>query len=139
MSKHYTDAWLFRCGDDRYGKNLELRKGLKAILKDAEVNVAFGPMTPFGNSLRFGNKDFLIYLLCEIETARHLGIKRIVFIDHLDCGAYTLEYGVMDPDEERERHLQNMAIAHKFFRENAPEIEFMAYLQNFDNFEKISF
>jgi carbonic anhydrase len=77
-------------------------------------------------------------MLCEIETARHLGIKKIVFIDHLDCGAFMLEFGDITPQEERERHLEHIKIARKFFAENAPEMEFSAYLQDFDHFEKIA-
>ncbi|MEI6039915.1 MAG: hypothetical protein WCP93_01030 [Candidatus Berkelbacteria bacterium] len=137
MSKHYTKSWLFRCADDRYGKNLELRNGLKAILNDADVKVAFGPMTPFGNSLGFTNQDFCNYLPSEIKTARHLGIEEIIFIDHLDCGAFSLTYGKLTAEEEEKKHLESIEVARRFFKQNAPDMKFVAYLQDFDNFKKI--
>lgn len=145
MSKHYADSWLFRCADDRYNEGLEFEKGLKAILSDAKINVAFGPMTPFGNSLRFANKDFQAYMHCEIETARHLGIKKIVFIDHLDCGAFKLAFGDLSLKQEKKEHIIHIDLAREYFAKNAPEMKFTAYLQlqdpntlDFDKFEVIN-
>jgi hypothetical protein len=130
MAREVTRSWLFRCADDRYHPGLELHAGLARILDREGLPINFGPMTPFGCSLAFSNPVFLQYLEGELPVARHLGINRVILIDHLDCRSYALAFGRMPADLERSCHLERIAVARRWFAERAPDMAFVAYLQD---------
>ncbi|KKS65222.1 hypothetical protein A3A14_02600 [Candidatus Daviesbacteria bacterium RIFCSPLOWO2_01_FULL_43_38] len=75
------------------------------------------------------NLDFLMQ---QIEISHRLHhIKRVVLINHEDCGAY----GEEGTDEKHAEDLKNTATR---IKENSPEMEVDSYYLHLDgNFEKI--
>ena len=136
MSKHYSDALVILCGDDRYSPEKELHKGYEAVLAAEESHCHF-KATAFGAALSVANPKHEEYWLDVLATAKHLGITRIIVINHLDCGAVKLAHPDITETEERQINIDLLKSACQFFAKHAPEMNFSGYLQDFDDFEKI--
>lgn len=137
MSKHYSDAMVIRCADDRYSANREFEAAFLSILKKEEALDHFQAYG-FGAGLEVINNDNLRLWLDRIRLAKSLGIKRIILVQHLDCGAIKDVYKPADEKAEREHNLDIIYSTRNFFAQNAPGFAFTAYLQNLDKFEVIN-
>lgn len=65
------------------------------------------------------------------ESLHH--IDKIIFIEHMDCGAYKLIYGEITREEERALHIKNVREAYQKFKLIYPKLAFSAFLINVDN------
>jgi carbonic anhydrase len=71
------------------------------------------------------------------ESLHH--IDKIIFIEHMDCGAYKLIYGEITRDEEVSLHIKNVREAYQKFRVIYPNLQFVAYLIDVNSsWQKIS-
>lgn len=136
MSQHYSNTMVVRCADDRYSENRELEPAFLEILKKEgakDCYQAFG----FGAGLEIVKEKYWPLWQDRVRLAKSLGVTRVILIQHLDCGAVKAEFGIEDKAEERQRHIEIIHAAKRFFEENAPEFAFVAYLQDFDSYTKI--
>ena len=84
-----------------------------------------------GGSLAFASEKFKNWRKIGKEHL-DLGIKlhkikEIICIDHEKCGAYKYCYPDMKPEEEKQKHIENMTIFEKKFKKSHPEIEVHCY------------
>jgi hypothetical protein len=134
---HYSKVMLIRCGDDRYTAVHELAKGLARILSLEMATIHFAPGGGFGSALEFLNEDAQNLWIQRIKIAESVGVTKVVLIDHMACAAYELVHGKMSAEEERKKHLAAIQNAQTFFEVYAPKMQFVAYLQDGENFERI--
>jgi len=134
---HFSSIMVIRCGDDNYSPNCSLAKCFQDILSREMATIHFLPGGGFGASLEFLKSECRKLWQGRIEKAKVLGIKKVLLIDHMPCGAYEIEFGKITQEEEKELHLENIEAARQFFKENSG-LEFIAYLQiGEDKYEKI--
>ena len=74
----------------------------------------------------------------QLDTATKLGAKRLIIVDHMDCGAFKEEFGPMSPDEERAKHHETLVTAAEFVRRFLPKLQVACYLQDAHRFEKVA-
>lgn len=69
----------------------------------------------------------------EIAAKLH-GFKKIITIDHMDCGAYKIFYNDPNLSKERERdlHIQNINAFKKFMKVKYPGYPVVSYLMDID-------
>jgi len=65
------------------------------------------------------------------ESLHH--IHKIIFVEHMDCGAYKLIYGEITRDDEYALHIKNMREAYQRFKSLYPNLQFVAYLIDVDS------
>lgn len=137
MSHHYSNKIVVRCSDDRYSPGREFSEPFENFLKDNKIFDYFA-VIGFGASLEIGKDEFTPIWIDYIKTAKALNINEIICVDHLDCGRFTLEYGAMTLDAERQKHIESLKAAQKFFMSNAPDFKLSGFLQEGTNFDKFS-
>lgn len=49
-------------------------------------------------------------------------INTVIFVEHMDCGAYRVTYGQQTPEAERRLHISNVAIAANWTKRIHPQI-----------------
>jgi len=65
----------------------------------------------------------------QVAIARRFhAIKKIVFIDHMGCGAYGTEFNVPTPDDERRRHMVVMREAKALLQQKHHDLGSAFYL-----------
>jgi hypothetical protein len=136
MSKHYSDAMVVRCSDDRYSDGRELDATFLSILKKEKANDCFQAYG-FGAGLEIVKEAYWPLWQDRIRLAKSLGIKRVIVVQHIDCGAVKAEYQPKNEQEERQIHRTIIHAAKRFFQEYATEFEFVAYIQDFYSFEQV--
>ncbi len=58
------------------------------------------------------------------------GVKRLVIVDHVDCGAYGGSSQFDSPDAERQFHVERLREARQIAAEAQPEIEIALFYQD---------
>lgn len=116
---------------------------IELLKKDCKVD-AFDHTILAGASLGFNQNDYKYWkqtLINHIDLAIKLHkIKKIVVIDHEDCGAYKLAYPHLKdyPECERKYHIKNI---HKFIKNISkmyPDLHYSGYLLSLDgSYERI--
>lgn len=136
MSKHQSNVMVLRCGDDRYTiPNHDYAAGWSAIIEKEEATTRFGPGGGFGASLEFVLPETIPAWTHRLKLAPKLGIERVLLIDHLDCGAFSVTYGKLTPEQEEAKHLQTIAAARAMVQQAG--LKFTAYLQNGRDFRQV--
>jgi len=50
-------------------------------------------------------------------------IINVIFVEHMDCGAYRHIYGIQTPENERRLHISNVALAANYYKKQYPQIQ----------------
>jgi len=135
MSHHYSNKMVVRCADDRYSPGREFAGPFEQFLIDHGAKDCF-LQVDFGGSLGITKEFNYEAWLDRVESAKALGINEVIFVDHMACGKFTLEFGELTADEEHARHTTCLHAAQRFFQEHAPEFKVSTYLQTGDNWDR---
>lgn len=103
---------------------------INQLLNKNYGNYQFDHINLAGGSLSF--KKWNQTLIDQIELAIKLhDIKLIIVMDHLDCGAYKLEYlDIVDIVDEIKYHHKNIADIELFIQTKYKDIKFNKYILN---------
>lgn len=117
---HTCDALLLTCMDFR------LHPQLAEMLR-RDYNISFDQFTAAGaikNSVSPEKKEDADFVLRQIEKSIKLHqIKKIILVNHTDCGAYGGSKAFESPTIELARHKEDLNKASKIVRENFPQLE----------------
>jgi len=87
---HDVDTLLVRCADPRYAQEGDFAEGLQELLAEAHAERHY-LLTSLGGSLEFTRGQTTLGWLWRLEQARAFGMKRLLLVDHLDCGIWARE------------------------------------------------
>lgn len=120
MMDHKAEAIIITCIDFRFQEYIN-----KWIAEN------FQPKT-YDRGAFAGAAKSLNTILDQIEVAHRLHhIKRVVLINHEDCGAY-------GPDGHVDHHVRDLRLASKTIKESFPNLEVETYYLHLDGtFEKL--
>jgi hypothetical protein len=65
------------------------------------------------------------------------GVKRLVIVDHVDCGAYGGSEQFEGTEEERQFHVERLREAGEIAAEAQPEIEIVLFYQDYEGLSLI--
>ena len=122
MTAHDAKAVLVTCMDFRF-INDEM-----SHMKDKGYDINFDCFVLAGVSIGINQKKYPEWakaLLDHIELSKKLHhTKKVVLLDHLDCGAYRL-FGspFTTEEEERELHVKELKIAAEKIRTKFPDLK----------------
>lgn len=77
------------------------------------------------NEFPVWNKVFKQHLVIAEELH---SIKNVIFVEHMDCGAYKIIYGPLPPHVERFLHILNVNEAVERFKPLFPNFHYSGYL-----------
>jgi carbonic anhydrase len=127
MVAHDAKVFLITCMDFR------LLDDINETMKDKGYDRNYDQYIVAGASLGFVQEKYSYWgkaALDHLEIGMNLHhLRKIIFIDHLDCGAYKKFYPEMHGEEEEIKlHEKNMQKAHDFFKVNFPNMKFHGYI-----------
>jgi len=128
--------WIIRCSDRRYRFNPSYQNGLKGILSAENIQNDYHDLRCFGAALGFVLNPG--WAANQLKIAAHLGKKRFLIVDHMDCHAYPLEFGPLSTTNERRKHIEMLTKASALVRKHQPEITPIIYIQDGHRYEKIA-
>ncbi len=140
MDWNISTGFVLECIDYRF-----IEKNNK-FLKDNFRNVLFDHFSLAGSSLGFNsNKYWRKTCIDNINLAIKLhNIKRIVILEHSDCGAYNITYNdvtnfdlVNNSDKEKEYHISNIKKCIITLKAIYPKITFSGFYLSRSDDEKI--
>jgi len=80
------------------------------------------------------------FLLKQIGLSHDLhGIKHLIFMHHLDCGAYGGSAAFASPEEEHDRHVMDLTRTRDVLKQKYPELEIKMVIAKLDDAGALSF
>jgi len=127
LTAHEAKIFLFTCMDFR------LLDDINETMKNKGYDKNYDHFIIAGSSLGLVQEKYPHWGQSAID---HLSIgltlhhpRKVIFIDHMDCGAYKKFYPDMHTkDDEVRLHHENMQHAHDFIKQRFPDLKFHAYL-----------
>lgn len=122
MTAHTAKAMLVTCMDFR------LREDVHKFMIQKGYDVNYDQFVLAGVSLGFNqtqNPYWADALIEHIKISKQLHhIKKVILMDHLDCGAYkSFCPGIKSEAEEMEEHKKNLAIAAERLQKEFPDLK----------------
>ncbi|MFA6296060.1 MAG: carbonic anhydrase [Patescibacteria group bacterium] len=137
INEHHAEAAALFCIDFRFKDAVIKFLSQELKLKKADIIVLAGASKNFADPKDLANKKTALTQL-EISAKLH-GIKKIILIDHADCGAYGgLKAFNNDAELEKKAHLKNLKKAQSILSKKFKSIEIILYFANLKN-KKIIF
>jgi hypothetical protein len=124
------DNMVVRCMDFRF--HAELPR-LLAEHFGVECFEYDSPGGGCGGSKSFIDPDCRKIVLHALDLAVSLhSVKRLVIVDHMDCGAYGGSERFGDLEVERQFHVERLQEAREIVREHHPQLETVLFIQDGD-------
>ncbi len=122
------DNMVVRCMDFRF--HAELPR-LLAEHFGVECFEYDSPGGGCGGSKSFIDPDCRKIVLDALDLGVSLhGVKRLVIVDHIDCGAYGGSARFDSEEGEREFHAKRLREAREIVREHHPQLETVLFIQD---------
>ncbi len=120
----HCDVLLLTCMDYRLENEILAYMDKRGLRDNYDHVVLAGASL---GALNDANPEWQKVFLAHLNAAKQLhGIKKVMVIDHRDCGAYRLflgEAAVKDPKTEFESHARVLGTFHQLVKKAAPELE----------------
>ena len=126
---HNAKAMVVTCMDFR------LLNNARNVLKDKGYDLSYDQFVIAGVSLGFLQPDYTWgkSLIDHIKMSIKLhGIKEVILIDHLDCGAYKTFIKDLKPENEREEHVKNLKKAVDELSKEFKDLKFTKWILSLD-------
>lgn len=137
INDHHAQAAALFCMDFRFKDAVIKFLSTELKLKKADIIVLAGASKNFANPKSLDNKKTALTQL-EISAKLH-HIKKIILIDHADCGAYGgLKAFDNNSELEKKEHIKNLKKAKTILAKKFKNIEIILYFANLKN-KKIEF
>jgi len=117
---HTCSTLIVHCMDFRFIRDIRAWMEGRGMLGDCDVVAVPGVAKVLVDPQMLGDADFL---LRAIGVAVNLhGAKRIILLNHLDCGAYGGARAFAAPQDERKRHERHLRRGAEIVRERFPHV-----------------
>ena len=133
--EHKPYALLLSCIDYRLvDKTIRFFNG-KGLKNDFDYFILAGAGLGVINPTHY--KDFdewkkVYFQHIDIAISLH-GIKEIILVEHMDCGAYYIIYGKdITAHEEHKKHVDTIMNMDMLIKNNYPELNFKGYIMHLD-------
>lgn len=135
--QHTCSALIIHCIDFRFGKAIKKYLEDECLLGDCDIAAAAGA----AKNLLFSAQDTeRIFMFKQIALSRNLhDIKKVILINHTDCGAYGGRKAFVSRDAERETHRKDMDKAAQIIKAKYPEIEVKTILADIEKDGSVKF
>lgn len=140
INEHHAEAAALFCMDFRFKDAVIKFLSQELKLKKTDIIVLAGASKNFADPSDLANKKTALTQL-EISAKLH-HIKKIILIDHADCGAYGGLKAFNDNSElEKKEHIKNLQKAKSLLQKKFKDLEIILYFANLKNkkiiFEKV--
>lgn len=124
---HTCSTLLMHCMDFRFGKKIKEFMEQNDLLGDADlVSIA-------GAAKNLVNPETQAFALRQIEISKDLhGMKRVILMNHTDCGAYGGKKAFTDDKIEYEKLTADLKEAREIIKTKWPELEVKLWLAHID-------
>jgi carbonic anhydrase len=129
--EHTCEAAVITCIDFRFWQKLVAYLADRGLTQYDLVSMAGGAK----NVLDENTRD-TIFRMLGICTEKHC-IKKVVLVNHIDCGAYGGSGAFANKDEEVKKLISDMNEAEKLILEKYPELIIEKLLMDFDEVKVI--
>jgi len=118
---HHCDTLLIRCMDFRFHRALEENLA-KLIGQEACEFDSPGVGGGGSKSIIDGDSREVVLGALDIAIEKH-GVKHIIIVDHIDCGAYGGSSRFADEVEEEKFHIEKLHEAGSILSRQYPKLE----------------
>jgi len=132
---HECENLVIRCMDFRFHKQLP---GLLSEIFEEEVLEYDSPGVGGGGSKAVidANSREVLFGAIDIAVEKHK-TKRIIVVDHIDCGAYGGSGEHENPEAEEKFHAEKLGQAKEILNNKYPELEIVTLYQDWDSIKSI--
>jgi carbonic anhydrase len=111
-------------------------ESIPEVLQEEEDVEFYDPFSLAGGSLGYNQTVFSTWPQTWLDTVQLAitlhKITQIIIVEHMDCGMYTNIYGPLTPDEERQKHIDNMQTFQTAMATQFPTLAVRGYLVYLD-------
>lgn len=136
---HTCSTIILHCIDFRFGVDIKQFLQRENMLGDIDVVSIAGAVKNLVNPQVPSDAEFVMRQL-EISKRLH-GVCDVILMNHTDCGAYGGAKAFKNPEEERERHAEDLRKAAAMIREKFSDLNVRLFLAHWGEpirFEEIS-
>ena len=130
LKVHEAQAIVLSCMDFR------LLDDIVYFMNNSGYNNNYDQFILAGASLGYNQAQYPewgVLFRKHVELAEQLHeVKEIICLDHDKCGAYKLFYPDMKPEEEREKHIENILKFEKTMSQLHPKLALHAFFMHLD-------
>lgn len=132
---HKCENLIINCMDFRLQEKLSKFLAGLGIARNYDLISVAGSALVLANPKNVRDRGFIIEQI-TIAVAKH-GIRRVMIINHQDCGAYGGSSAFDSPQKEKARHLKDLSLAKKVVNDQFSQIEVILYyaLKGAGNFD----
>ncbi len=129
MEAHEAKAFLVTCMDFRFINDEMSYMSEKGYSSNYDAFVLAGVSICI-NQTQDPEWEKTLYEHIQISKNLH-HIKKVILLDHLDCGAYkTFRPGFTTEEEERELHVKELKIAAEKIKKKFPDLKIVCKIMN---------
>lgn len=134
--KHSCSTFVLHCIDFRFIHEIVHFMKSLGLIDDYDDVAAAGAAKNLADPYDEHDREFI---LRQVEISKKLhGIKQVVVINHLDCGAYG-KGTFANVQEERERHLRDLRLAKNTIEKRFDGLTVLTVLARIDEQGKVDF
>lgn len=134
---HACKALLVHCMDFRFMKGIRAFLDQNGLTGDADLVSVAGAVKGVADPAAPSETDFL---LKQIGLSHDLhGIKHLILMNHLDCGAYGGSKAFASADEERSKHVADLQRSRDILKQKYPELEIKLVIAKLDEAGVVAF
>ena len=122
---HTCEAILVHCMDFR------LREDIYDYLRQQGLTSVCDNVSVAGGAGALVNKESQGFILKQIALSQKLhGIKKVILMNHTDCGAYGGKAAFKSEAEEKAKHQEDLNKAEEIVKKEFPELEAWKIIAN---------
>ncbi len=134
---HHCRSLILHCIDFRFGSAIKEYLETNQLRNNCDIVSIAGAAKNIAAPAKDADAELV---LRQIEISKRLHeIKGVILMNHTDCGAYGGRKAFSSDEEERARHLDDMAKAADIIRAAHPDITIKSVLAKIDDAGTITF
>lgn len=126
--QHACSALIIHCMDFRLGKAVKEYLENSGLLNDCDIVAAAGAAKNLLPSAPEAERQFILKQIAISKNLHH--IKKVILMNHTDCGAYGGRSAFTSREAEEETNRRDMNEAARLIRNEHPELEVETVLMN---------
>lgn len=123
---HSCDIFVLTCIDFRLHPQLENLLQQDFGFSSFDFFAAAGAIKNLVEPEKPEDRDFILRQIVKSQKLHQ--IKKVILINHTDCGAYGGTKAFETPEVEEQKHFENLRVAEKIIKENFPQLEIILFL-----------